>query len=173
MNIVLIGPRGCGKSAVAHELSALTGRIVMSSDAELERKAGATIAAFVDQYGWDAFRDFESEVIAEIATLDNIIIDTGGGAVLRQENVDALRARGRTFWLRAPVETLAQRIQHDTNRPSLTGAKSFVDEIAEVVAARTPIYAAAADHALDTEARSAAEVAREVLDLFEAHSGTA
>ncbi|MCC6793917.1 MAG: AAA family ATPase [Candidatus Hydrogenedentes bacterium] len=166
-NIVLIGARGSGKSAVARELSRLTGRSAYSTDEEIVRRSGCSIADFVAAKGWDAFRDLESGVVREISTRDSLIIDTGGGAILRQENVDALRAGGHVFWLRAPGAVLADRIKDDTQRPSLTGSKSFVDEIEDVVAARTPLYTAAAHDIIDVESATPFQSAESIVELFE------
>lgn len=165
-NIVLIGARGSGKSAVALELSRLTGLLSQSTDDEIVRRAGCAIKDFVAANGWDAFRDLESEVVRDVAAPGNVIIDTGGGAILRQANVDALRANGHVFWLRAPVAVLAERIKDDTQRPSLTGTKSFVDEIEEVLAARTPLYTAAAHDIIDVDATAPIQIAKTILDLF-------
>ena len=131
------------------------------------QRAGCSIAELVETLGWDAFRDLESDVVRDVASRDAIIIDTGGGAILRQGNVDALRATGHVFWLRAPVAVLAERIKDDTQRPSLTGTKSFVDEIEEVLALRTPLYTAAAHDIIDVENMSPAEIAQSILKLFE------
>jgi shikimate kinase len=166
-NIVLIGARGSGKSAVSRELSRLTGRSAYSTDEEIVARAGSSIKNFVEAKGWDAFRDLESEVVREISTRDSLIIDTGGGAILRQENVDALRAGGHVFWLRAPAAVLADRIKDDTQRPSLTGRKSFVDEIEEVLAARTPLYTAAAHDIIDVETMTPIQIAENILELVE------
>ncbi len=173
MNIVLIGARGSGKSAVAGALSRSLGRSVVSTDAEIERRAGCTIKEFVDRNGWDAFRDLESKVVVDIAAHDGLVLDTGGGVVLRQTNVDALRANGRIFWLQAPVAVLAGRIKDDTNRPSLTSTQSFVDEIASVLAAREPLYAAAAHHVIDTEGLSPESIAEEIAARFGGEGGDA
>lgn len=166
MNIVLIGARGSGKSAVAQALAQTHGMQVVSSDAEIERRAGCRIKDFVEAKGWEAFRDLESEVVRDLSALENTIIDTGGGVVLRRANVDALRRHGKVFWLCASADVLAARIKDDANRPSLTGVKSFVDEIAEVLAERIPLYAAAADHAIDTENRVPSEIAGEIAALL-------
>jgi shikimate kinase len=87
-----------------------------------------------------------------------LIIDTGGGAVLRQRNVEVLKKNGTLFWLTAEVPTIARRIGGDTQRPSLTGTKSFTEEIQEVLEQRLPKYQAAADHVIATEGRTVEEV---------------
>jgi shikimate kinase len=98
-----------------------------------------------------------------LAGQDGLVIDTGGGAILRLENVEALKKTGTLFWLTASVETITKRIGRDTQRPSLTGTKSFVDEIQDVLRERTPKYQAAADHVITTDGRSIVQIADEIL----------
>lgn len=166
MNIVLIGYRGTGKSAVARHLADRTGSIVFSIDAEIVRRIGCTIPKYVAQMGWDAFRDVESMIAAEVGARDGLIIDAGGGVVTRQGNVDALRANGRVFWLTADPATIVSRIQGDRNRPSLTGTKSFLEEVEEVLSLRLPLYAAAAHHEVATQDRTPRQVAEEILTIL-------
>ena len=163
MNIVLIGYRGTGKSTIGRKLAGQSGRKLVSTDNEIIRRAGRSIPDIVAAHGWEYFRDLESQVCQDFASGDNLIIDTGGGAVLRGDNVDALRRTGRLFWLTASVETIKVRIGGDTQRPSLTGGKSFVDEIDEVLRERTPKYQAAADQTIPTDGRSIDELATMIL----------
>lgn len=163
MNVVLIGYRGTGKSTVGKIVASRLGRAMLSTDAEIVKRAGQSIPEIVAQQGWDYFRDLESQVCQELAGRDGLVIDTGGGAILRADNVRALKKTGTLFWLTASVETITKRIGRDTQRPSLTGTKSFVDEIQEVLRERTPKYEAAADHAIATDGRSLVQVADEIL----------
>jgi len=163
MNIVLIGYRGTGKSTVGKAVAAKLGRQVVSTDKEIVRRAGSPIADIVAAHGWDYFRDLESVVCRDLAGQDNLVIDTGGGAILRQQNVDIFKRNGRLIWLTASVQTIAARIGGDTQRPSLTGTKSHVEEIQEVLAERTPKYQAAADVILATDGRSIEELAATIL----------
>lgn len=165
MNIVLIGYRGTGKSTVGKVLAARLGRAAVSTDAEIVRRAGQTVPEIVAQYGWDHFRDLESTVCQNFAVLDGLIIDTGGGAVLRPQNVECLKRTGTVFWLTASVSTIASRIGRDTQRPSLTGTKSFVEEIEEVLAVRTPKYQEAADQVVSTDGRSINQIVDAILAL--------
>jgi shikimate kinase len=168
MNIVLIGYRGTGKSSVGKLLAERSGRTLVSTDAEVVRLAGQSIPDIVTQHGWDHFRDLESEVCRDLAGKDQLIIDTGGGAILRQDNVDQLKAGGILFWLTAEVPTIGRRIGGDTQRPSLTGAKSFVEEIEEVLRERTPKYRAAADYTIATDRKTVVEIADAVQALLQA-----
>jgi len=151
MNIVLVGYRGTGKSTVGKVLAARLGWPLVSTDAEIVLRAGRSVPEIVAQHGWEHFRDLESTVCREFSAQDRLIIDTGGGAILRQENVACLKKNGVLFWLTASIETIASRIGRDTQRPSLTGTKSFVEEIEEVLAVRTPKYREAADHTVPTD----------------------
>lgn len=168
MNIVLIGYRGTGKTCVAKRVAAATGRRVVDTDAEIVRRIGGDIPSFVAREGWEPFRDVESEVCRDVAAGQGLVIATGGGIVLRAENVAALRAGGRVFWLRATPESIAERIREDTQRPSLTGQRSFLEEIDQVLTERLPLYEAAADRAIDTDRRSVDEVACEIVRAMEA-----
>ena len=165
MNIVLIGYRGTGKSTVGRQLAARLGRALVSTDTEIVKRAQRTIPEIVGQQGWEYFRDLESEICSEIASRDQLVVDTGGGAILRARNVEALKANGTVFWLTASVETIARRIGSGNQRPSLTGTKSFVDEIQDVLRERTPKYQAAADHIIVTDGRSTSQLMETVLAL--------
>lgn len=163
MNIILIGYRGTGKSTVAALLAERLKRTVVSTDAEIIKRTGLAIPDFVAQYGWDRFRTLEAAICQEVRDRDDLVIDTGGGIVLNPDNVRALKARGRMFWLTATVPTIVARIGADTQRPSLTGTKSFIEEIEEVLAQRQPLYQAAADHVIPTDEHSPAQLADKII----------
>jgi shikimate kinase len=166
MNIVLIGYRGTGKSTVARLLASRLERELVSTDAEIVKRVQRTIPEIIVQEGWEHFRDVGSEICREIAGRDQLIIDTGGGAILRAQNTEALKKNGTVFWLTASVETIVKRIGADNQRPSLTGTKSFVDEIQDVLRERIPKYQAAADHVIATDARSINQLVEMVLTLM-------
>lgn len=166
MNIVLVGYRGTGKSTVGRALAARLGRDLISTDEEIVRRAGCAIPEIVAQHGWEYFRDLETDVCRQLAGRDNLIIDTGGGAVMRQQNVDVFKRNGKIFWLTASVQAITSRISGDMLRPSLTGTKSFVDEIAEVLRERQPKYEAAADFTVATDGRTIDQVVETILMLL-------
>jgi shikimate kinase len=165
MNIVLIGYRGTGKSTVGRLLAARLGRELVSTDAEIVKRAQRAIPEIVAQQGWDYFRDLESDICQELSSRDHLVIDTGGGAILRPQNVEVLKKNGTLFWLTASVETIVKRIGSDNQRPSLTGTKSFVDEIQDVLQERMPKYQAAADHVIETDNRSINQLVETLLTL--------
>ena len=166
MNIVLIGYRGTGKSTVGRLLAARLGRELVSTDAEIIKRAQHSIPEIIAQKGWEHFRDLESDICREFAGRDQLVIDTGGGVILRVQNVEALKKNGTVFWLTASVETIAKRIGSNNQRPSLTGTKSFVDEIQDVLRERTPKYQAAADHSIATDNRSVNQLVETILTLL-------
>jgi shikimate kinase len=166
MNLVLIGYRGTGKSTVATLLGERLGMEVVSLDQEIVREAGRSIPDIVAEHGWPHFRDVEAGVTKRVAARDGIIIDAGGGVILRPENVTNLRHGGRLFWLRASVPVIVARIEGGTQRPALTAGKSFTEEVNDVLRERTPLYEAAAHHEIDTDIADPAKVADEIARLF-------
>ena len=165
MNVVLIGYRGTGKSSVAERVAAGLGYGVASLDREIVARAGMSVPEIVSAQGWPGFRDIEERICREACARERVVIDCGGGVVERPANATALRAAGVVFWLKARVDTIVARIQGDTERPSLTGRGSFTDEVAEVLARRAPLYRAAAHHEVDTDSRTPAEIAGEILAI--------
>jgi shikimate kinase len=167
VNVVLIGYRGTGKSAVAVQLGASLQLKVVSLDGEIERRAGQRIPQIVEQRGWPGFRDLEEDVVRTFAARDGQVLDCGGGVVEREGNFEVLRRAGRVFWLKAAPATIVARIAGDDQRPSLTGKKSFTDEVEEVLQRRTPLYRRLAHHEVDTDSSSVTEVAQAVLALVD------
>ncbi|MDT3777441.1 shikimate kinase [Nitrospira sp. MA-1] len=163
MNIVLIGYRGTGKSTVATILGQRLGRTVISTDEEIVKEAKQSIPQLIEQFGWDHFRNLETGVCQKLTGQENLVIDTGGGLILKEENVRMLKENGKIFWLTAEVSTIASRISGDTQRPSLSGTKSFVEEIEEILEIRTPHYQAAADHVIPTDQISPEQIADAIL----------
>lgn len=165
MNIVLIGYRGTGKSAVGRLLAGRRGLAFYDADELVEQRGGQTIQEMVAAKGWEFFREREKEVIRELSGIDAAVIATGGGAVLDPENVRLLQRNGRLIWLAADAQTVVARMQADKNneqrRPSLTGAEP-ADETAAVMAARAPFYREAADLCVDTSGKSPDEIVAEI-----------
>jgi shikimate kinase len=171
MNIVLIGYRGTGKSVVGEILSEQMNRPLYTLDALIVERAGMSIPEIVRDFGWERFRNMETEIARECAKKDNGILDTGGGCILREENVEALKKNGVLYWLQATPQTIMRRIEGDDQRPSLTENKSFVDEIEDVLSERIPLYQKAADRVIDTEKHDPEEVARLIMEDFRGRKG--
>lgn len=172
MNLVLIGYRGTGKSAVARRLAGLLERRVVSLDDEIQRRAGQAIPEIVAVHGWSHFRDLEESVCRDFGAEDGLVVDCGGGVVEREANMTALRAGGQVFWLRAKPMTIVGRIGGDKLRPSLTGTKSFTEEVEEVLQRRTPLYNRMSHAVIDTDGRTIEDLAADITRRFRAVEGS-
>ncbi len=162
--VFLIGYRGTGKTTVARLLAARLGWPWRDADAVLEAEFGRPIRDIFKAEGEAGFRDKETQVLRDLAGLDRHVIATGGGVILRPENRDVLRG-GRAVWLTAPPEILWQRLQRDATttrrRPNLT-PQGGLAEVEELLAVRTPLYAAAADFTVDTSHGNPARAAEAI-----------
>lgn len=163
--VSLIGARGTGKTTVGRLLAARLGLPFRDADAELETRAGRSIAAIFAAEGEGAFRELEESVVHELTSGPPIVLATGGGAILRQATRERLRAFGPVVWLSAPATILAQRIGRGEGRPSLTG-RAPADEIAAVLAAREPLYRETAHHVVESAGSSAERIASLIAEVL-------
>ena len=143
-NIVLIGMRGAGKSAIGKILAEFLDWDFVDVDKTLEAGEGTTISEIVAKHDWEHFRDLESKYTALAAKKIPTVISTGGGVVLRDKNIRTLKKTGVVVLLHGPLEHLAKRVAKNDKRPSLTG-KSPVEELEEVWNTRKEKYEKAAD----------------------------
>jgi shikimate kinase len=145
MSIVLIGYRGSGKTTVGSKLANRLWQELVDTDQLIVKKAGKSIAEIFEQDGEQRFRDLETEVVKEVAKLQDVVISLGGGAVVREENRQALKEAGhKIVYLKCDPEVLHQRIQADAAtsmmRPNLTNLFGGQAEIEHVLGEREPIY---------------------------------
>lgn len=148
-NIVLVGLMGAGKTTVGKLLAKHLDKTFLDSDHEIERRTGVTIPHIFELEGEAGFRDRETLALSELCQVNNIVLATGGGAVLREENRRNLRACGMVVYLRAQVRDLWLRTRRDKNRPLLQTADPK-RKLQELFAQRDPIYRQLADIVIDT-----------------------
>ena len=176
MKVVLIGYRGTGKSTVARLVADALGCDWIDADVELQRRAGKTIAAIFADDGEAAFRDLETEVIEQLTQQDKLVLATGGGAILREENRQALRRADHVIWLDADAETIHRRLTEDQatagQRPNLA-ADGGLPEIARLLLQRAPLYEQCADWRVDTQNKTPLEVAHEIVRRLRRAAGPA
>jgi shikimate kinase len=146
--LALVGMPGSGKSTVGRHLSRRLNLEFRDSDQVIEERIGCSIREFFAREGEDRFRDIEQQVIAELATM-NVVLATGGGAVLREANRAALRAGGPVVYLRAGPDELFRRLRHDRNRPLLQVADPL-GRLREMHAQRDPLYREVATYVIET-----------------------
>lgn len=149
MIIALVGMPGCGKSTVGRHLARQLGLRFVDSDAEIEKRIGCTIREYFDREGEEAFREVEQAVIAELTAGDDMVLATGGGAVLRPANRDALRGRCQVFYLRSNPDELFRRLRHDTARPLLQ-VRDPLRRLRELFRERDPLYRRTAHFVVET-----------------------
>ena len=165
-NIFLIGPMGSGKTAVGRHLARALRFPFHDSDAEIESRTGVDIAFIFDKEGESGFRVREHEVIELLTRLEPIVLATGGGAVLRADNRQALATRGCVVYLQTSVRQQLERTRHGRHRPLLlTGdPRARLDEL---MLERAPLYAEIADITVSTDGRRVQSVAEDVQRLLQ------
>ena len=153
---------GTGKTAVGGELSRLLSMELIDVDTEIERSQGITINEIFKQFGEPRFREIETEMIRKLSENKNSIISTGGGAVLKQENMDILRRNGVIVCLTATPETILERTINNSDRPLLQVENPF-KRIKELLDFRKPFYEKAGIM-IDTEGKTPLQIAGEIIE---------
>lgn len=167
MNIVLVGLMGSGKSSVGRLLARRLGRPLIDTDGLVAQEAGCTIPEIFAAEGEEGFRNREAQVIARVAAADAQVIATGGGAVLRPENREALRQNGFVIYLEASPEALYQRArgQGIAQRPLLAGDDPL-GRLRALAESRADAYAAAAHCRVTTDGRPVEGVVAAILEML-------
>jgi shikimate kinase len=166
-SIVLIGMMGAGKSSVGRFLHRRTGLACFDTDELVVAKAGLSIPEIFSQKGENRFRDLESEVLGELAQNESAIIVTGGGIVLRANNVTRLKELGLIVWLEAEEGVLFERASRRGNRPLLQTEDPRA-AFSELLRRRAPLYDKAADFSVETTRLTHDEVCDIILSEIEA-----
>lgn len=148
-NIFLVGLMGAGKTTVGRALAKRLNKQFIDSDHEIEARTGASIPLIFEIEGEASFRQREAEVIRDLTAQQDIVLATGGGAVLNAESRAYLKSRGTVIYLRASVNSILQRTSHDKNRPLLQTAdpRKTIEDLSRT---REPLYNEVADIVIDT-----------------------
>jgi Shikimate kinase len=157
-SIVLIGMMGAGKSSVGRCLHCRTGLALHDTDEIVAANLRMSIPEIFSKYGEKKFRETETEALRRMRTEEPTIIITGGGIVLREENVEVLKTQAVVVWLDADEETLFARASRKQNRPLLQ-TKNPRKTFSQILTARRPLYANMADIRIDTSVLTDEEVA--------------
>ena len=140
---------GCGKSTVGRHLARQLGARFVDSDHDIEHSIGGSIRAYFEQHGEPAFRDLEQQAIARLCQQQGMVLATGGGAVLREANRDALKRHCQVIYLRSTPEELFRRLRHDTQRPLLQ-VRDPLRRLRDLYRERDPLYRATAHFTIET-----------------------
>src|SRR5919106_6680877 len=160
-NIFLVGPMGSGKTTIGRQLARHLHREFYDSDQEIEQRTGASIALIFEIEGETGFRRREQTLIDELTQLKDIVLATGGGAILNEANRRYLKQRGFVVYLRAPVARLFARIYRDRNRPLLQ-TDNPRRKLEEIVKGREALYREVADLVIDTYHRTVRQIIEEI-----------
>jgi shikimate kinase len=152
-NIFLVGMMGAGKTTIGKSLAQQSGKAFLDSDEEIQQRTGVTIAHIFDVEGEAGFRQREANILQELVQRNNIVLATGGGAVLSESNREALRHNGIVVYLKSSVHDLWQRTRHDRSRPLLQNADPRA-KLKELFEKRDPLYTQVADLIVPTGKQS-------------------
>ena len=159
MKVFLVGPMGSGKSAVGRQLARRLGLAFIDSDEEIQARTGVDIPYIFEREGEAGFRHREAEVIDELTQRDDVLIATGGGAILDPASRARLRERGRVVYLRTSVDQQLARTRRSETRPLLNNPDGT---LARLYAVRAPLYAEVAEITVDTDGRKVKSVVEQV-----------
>ncbi len=164
--ISLVGLPGSGKSTVGRQLARRLQLQFHDSDHVIEERLGCSIRQAFERDGEDAFRDLEASVLDELTLIERAVISTGGGAVLRDETRQRLRARGQVVYLNSAPDELYRRLRHDVNRPLLQVADPLA-RLRDMHAARDPLYRQTAHFVIETGRPSVATLVNMIVMQLE------
>ena len=163
-NIYLIGPMGSGKTAVGKQLAKLLATPFYDSDVEVERRTGVDIPFIFEREGEAGFRAREREAIEALVLLEPIVMATGGGAILNEENRHLLAEHGTVIYLETSLGQQLQRVGTGRGRPLLKDG-DLADRLRKLREVRDPIYNALADHVVLTDHRRVNKVAEDIVRI--------
>ncbi|MCX7823719.1 MAG: shikimate kinase [Syntrophobacterales bacterium] len=160
-SIAIIGYRATGKTTVGKVVARELGWTFLDMDDLLIQRFGMTISQWVSINGWEAFRNKETELLRECATMERVVLATGGGVIERAENRKVLKENFLVVWLRSSVEEIVDRLSRDekslTHRPSLT-ERGLLEEVWTVYALREPLYNEVAEVIIEVDKRKPEEI---------------
>jgi len=157
---------GAGKTTVGRQLAKRLGKSFCDSDREIEARTGVRVAVIFDIEGEAGFRKREAEAIEQMTARDDVVLATGGGAVLDPRNREVLKTRGFVIYLHAQPLVLCQRTRIDRSRPLLQGGDPR-DRLEKLYAERDPLYREVADLVIDTGRQSVSSLLALVLAKFD------
>jgi len=166
-NIYLVGLMGAGKTTIGRQLARALKLPFYDSDKAIEERTGVDIPTIFEFEGEEGFRDREQKMIQQLTLMSGIVLATGGGAILREENRKLLKNNGFIVYLQCSVERILERTRRDTQRPLLK-AENPRERIESLFAQREPLYLSCADYKIDTGIMQSKEVVDHILEEYRA-----
>ncbi len=168
-NIFLIGPMGTGKTTIGRQLARKLAMDFYDSDRVIEDRTGADIPLIFEKEGEDGFRQREQLVIDELTRRHDVVVATGGGAVLAPVNRQHLKNRGTVIYLKSSLETLVERTSRDRNRPLLHAKEPTAVILERLLKQRDPLYQEIADIIIKTANNSIHSVIHAIIKRLNNH----
>jgi len=147
---------------VGKKLAEILAWTYVSTDEMIVKKSGASIASFVEKYGWKEFRNLEHEVVHQLKAENECVIDCGGGVVEDTGNMTVLKHRALVVWIDAPLEIIKSRLSNVVDRPPLSEA-DLVSDLEEHYQRRLPLYKKYSDLKLNSSEKTVEEICREII----------
>lgn len=166
-NIYLVGLMGAGKTTIGRQLAKALSVPFYDSDKAIEERTGVDIPTIFEFEGEEGFRDREQKMLNELTKLQGVVLATGGGAVLREENRQLLIKNGFVVYLQCSVERILERTRRDSQRPLLR-TENPKERIETLFIQREPLYLACADFKIDTGVMQSKEVVEHILTAYRA-----
>lgn len=162
-NLYLVGMMGSGKSVTGKKLAEIIGFSFMDLDERIQQKTGRTINDIFQNDGEVSFREQEKQALEETASASKQVVATGGGTVLKSENILLMQKAGKVIFLETSLEVLWERVKHKKDRPLLKGENPF-ENLKKIFVEREPIYKKSAELAVYTDGLTAEAAAKKILD---------
>ncbi|MCX7121392.1 MAG: shikimate kinase [Gammaproteobacteria bacterium] len=164
-NIYIVGPLGAGKTTVGRQLAKKVHFVFYDTDQEIEKQTGVSVSTIFEIEGEAGFRDREQKMVEKLTQLDNIVLSSGGGSILKAENRAAFSARGTVIYLCASLETQLKRTNQRKGTRPLLNIPDPYQKIVEFDQIRSPLYESIANHTYNTDVDSPQEIADKIYDM--------
>jgi len=165
-NIILVGPMGSGKTTIGRRLSDRLSLDFFDSDHEIVNTTGVSIDYIFDVEGEKGFRARESDVIKKLCNMHNIVLATGGGVVMLEENREVIKKASSVIYLSSSVDQILRRTAKSKTRPLLEKSNNRKKTITDIVEARDPLYREVSSHIIDTNGKKLNEVIDEIIEAL-------
>jgi shikimate kinase len=164
-NIILLGLMGSGKTTIGKQISKSLERRFLDTDYAIEEKTGVDISTIFELEGEEGFRSREHNLLKDLKDSQKLVIATGGGIVLRNENRDLLKKMGCVVYLRANIKDLVTRLKDDKTRPLIQNV-NLSQKINYLFKERDPLYIEVADYIIETKNKKINDIKNEILELL-------
>ena len=160
-NIFIVGLMGSGKTSIGKLLAKRTGRLFIDTDNEIIKELGMTITEIFNKFGENHFRDLEHKILSKVKSIENHVISTGGGVILKLENIKIMKNSGTIIFLDIDVETQLSRVRNKKNRP-LLNSNNMVENLVNIKKERDYIYKNISDYIISISEKNKSEIVGEI-----------